>query len=81
MHMQNVVKIRSFVLKILNGYEILSSLRSGLHVPNGCYVTLRATSYCRPQRHLVLTSRLLHLKRAVSEFMTRKALRVCLFVY
>ena len=54
-------------------------LRSGL--PNGCYVTLRATSSCRSQRHLVLTSRLLHLKRAFSEFMRRKALRVCLFIY
>ena len=54
-------------------------LRSGL--PNGCYVTLRATSSCRPQRLLVLTSRLLHLKRVFSEFMRRKALRVCLFIY
>ena len=35
---------------------VMFCLRSGL--PNGCYVTLRATSPCRPQRHFVLTSHL-----------------------
>ena len=34
-------------------------MRSGL--PNGYYATLHATSPCRLQLHLVLTSRLLHL--------------------
>ena len=50
-------------------------------LPNGCYVTLRATSSCRPQRHLALTSRLLHLKRAFSQLMRRKTLCACLFIY
>ena len=69
-----------FSIEIMSTFKAINpDLRSGL--PNGFYVTLRAKSPCRPQRHLVLTSRLLHLKRAFSELMRRKALCECVFIY
>ena len=73
----------SYPIHVITGVKYIyyigkEVLRPGL--PNGCYVTLCATSPYRPQHHL-LASRLLHLKQAFSEFMRRTALRVCLFIY